>query len=109
MNDAARAQWPHVSSVSYTVTIGQEFEVELATTNAGDTVFELGQALHTYFQIGDNPGRKEPLSGEINYQNIFRHIKKKGFTGVLGMEHGNSQGGKEGERKLIDAYRWCDQ
>ena len=62
-----------------------------------------------YFQIGDNPGRKEPLSGEINYQNIFRHIKKKGFTGVLGMEHGNSQGGKEGERKLIDAYRWCDQ
>ncbi len=62
-----------------------------------------------YFQIGDNPGRKEPLSGEVNYQNIFRHIKKKGFTGVLGMEHGNSQGGKEGERKLIDAYRWCDQ
>jgi D-hexose-6-phosphate mutarotase len=53
MNDAARAQWPHVSSVSYTVTIGQEFEVELATTNAGDTAFELGQALHTYFQVGD--------------------------------------------------------
>jgi len=62
-----------------------------------------------YFQIGDNPGRREPLTGEINYQNLFRHIKAKGFTGVLGMEHGNSQGGKEGERKLIDAYRWCDQ
>lgn len=62
-----------------------------------------------YFQIGDNPGRNEPLSGEVNYQNVFRHIKKKGFTGVLGMEHGKTQGGKEGERKLIDAYRWCDQ
>lgn len=62
-----------------------------------------------YFQIGDNPGRNEPLTGEVNYQNVFRHIKAKGFTGVLGMEHGNSQRGKEGERKVIDAYRWCDQ
>ncbi|HLO98530.1 MAG TPA: TIM barrel protein [Fimbriimonas sp.] len=61
-----------------------------------------------YFQIGDNPGRNEPLTGEMNYRNIFKHIHGKGFTGVLGMEHGNSQRGIEGERKLIDAYRWCD-
>jgi hydroxypyruvate isomerase len=61
-----------------------------------------------YFQIGDNPGRNEPLSGEVNYRNLFRHISKKGFKGVLGMEHGNSVKGKEGERILIDAYRWCD-
>lgn len=61
-----------------------------------------------YFQIGDNPGRNEPLTGEMNYKNIFKHIHGKGFTGVLGMEHGNSERGKEGERKLIDAYRWCD-
>lgn len=61
-----------------------------------------------YFQIGDNPGRNEPTTGEINYRNVFRHIHQKGFTGVLGMEHGNSQPGVEGERALIDAYRWCD-
>lgn len=61
-----------------------------------------------YFQIGDNPGRREPLTGEMNYQNIFKHIHSKGFTGVLGMEHGKSQGGKEGEIKLIKAYRSCD-
>ncbi len=61
-----------------------------------------------YFQIGDNPGRNEPTTGEINYRNIFRHLHKKGFQGVLGMEHGNSQGGKEGERAVIDAYRYCD-
>ena len=29
-------------------------------------------------------------------------------AGVLGMEHGNSKPGKEGERALIDAYRACD-
>ena len=61
-----------------------------------------------YFQIGDNPGRKEPTTGEINYKNIFKHIHEKGFRGVLGMEHGNMFEGKEGERKLINAYREVD-
>ena len=28
-----------------------------------------------YFQMGDNPGRKEPTTGEINYKNIFKHRK----------------------------------
>ena len=57
-----------------------------------------------YFQVGDNPGRREPTTGEINYRNVFRHIAAKGFTGIVGMEHGNSEGGKSGERKVIDAY-----
>ena len=61
-----------------------------------------------YFQIGDNPGRKEPTTGEINYLNVFRHIKEKGFTGILGMEHGLSRSGAEGEQALIDAYRAVD-
>jgi hydroxypyruvate isomerase len=57
-----------------------------------------------YFQVGDNPGRKEPTTGEMNYKNIFRHIHSKGFTGIVGMEHGNSRPGKEGEQGVIDAY-----
>lgn len=57
-----------------------------------------------YFQVGDNPGRKEPTTGEINYRNIFRHLYEKGFTGIVGMEHGNSQPGTEGERRVIEAY-----
>ncbi|MDE2834472.1 MAG: TIM barrel protein [Bacteroidota bacterium] len=61
-----------------------------------------------YFQIGDNPGRKEPTTGEINYRNVFKHIHSKGFTGILGMEHGNYQSGKEGEEALIAAYRSVD-
>ncbi len=62
----------------------------------------------TYYQIGDNPGRNEPTSGEMNYRKIFEHLYKKGFKGVLGMEHGKTQQGKEGERKLIEAYRFSD-
>ncbi len=61
-----------------------------------------------YLQIGDNPGRKEPTTGEMNYRNIFRHVHGKGFTGVLGMEHGNSKPGLEGEKALLEAYRYCD-
>ena len=61
-----------------------------------------------YLQIGDVPGRKEPTTGEMNYRNIFKHIHDKGYTGILGMEHGNARPGKEGEQALIAAYRQVD-
>jgi len=61
-----------------------------------------------YIQVGDNPGRKEPTTGEINYRNIFKYLHKKGYKGVVGMEHGNSKGGKEGDMAVINAYRYCD-
>ncbi len=61
-----------------------------------------------YFQCGDNPGRKEPGTGEINYRNVFKYIHSREFDGVLGMEHGNSQKGAEGEQAVIDAYAAAD-
>jgi hydroxypyruvate isomerase len=61
-----------------------------------------------YFQIGDNPGRKEPTTGEINYKNIFEYIYSRGFNGILGMEHGNSQNGVDGEMAIIEAYKKVD-
>ena len=60
------------------------------------------------FHLGDNPGRKEPTTGEINYKNIFKHLHAKGYDGVLCMEHGQSIKGIEGERAVIDAYRAVD-
>jgi hydroxypyruvate isomerase len=62
-----------------------------------------------YFQVGDNPGRREPTTGEMNYRNIFRHIHSKGFKGVVGMEHGlKDNKTKEGEMACIQAYVWSD-
>lgn len=63
-----------------------------------------------YFQCGDNPGRNEPTTGEINYLNVFKHIYEKegGKDFIVGMEHGNSKPGKEGEQAVIDAYRKVD-
>ena len=61
-----------------------------------------------YFQSGDNPCRKEPTSGEIDYKNDFRKLIKKGWKRVIGMEQVISIGGKEVEKRLVEAYREVD-
>ena len=78
--------------------------------NEGDIIKHIDHAWSeiAYFQIGDNPGRKEPGTGEMNYKNLFQHIRRKGFDGIFGMEHGNAKPGKEGELALIEAYRAAD-
>jgi hydroxypyruvate isomerase len=60
------------------------------------------------FHLGDNPGRNEPGTGEINFRSIFKHLSEKGYDGVLCMEHGRSIKGKAGELALIEAYRIAD-
>jgi hydroxypyruvate isomerase len=44
----------------------------------------------------------------VNFRNIFAHLHRKGYQGIVGMEHGNSQSGTDGERAVIEAYRRCD-
>ena len=47
------AQWPHACHVRNIVTVGRTLAVELVTENTGNTAFEIGEALHTYFAISD--------------------------------------------------------
>lgn len=61
-----------------------------------------------YIQVGDTPGRNEPTSGEINYPNVIRHLYDKGYRGFVGMEHGTSKSGKDGEVATLAAYRAID-
>ena len=86
------------------------FDIYHQQATEGDLIPNLDRAWSeiAYLQIGDHPGRNEPTTGEINYRNVFRHVSAKGFQGVLGMEHGKSAGGREGERAVIEAYRTCD-
>jgi hydroxypyruvate isomerase len=61
------------------------------------------------FHLGDNPGRNEPTTGEINFKNIFKYLYNKKYDGTLCMEHGiSNRGTKEGELRCIQAYRECD-
>jgi hydroxypyruvate isomerase len=43
-----------------------------------------------FVEVGDVPGRKEPGTGETNYENIFRVLREEGFADFVGMEHGTS-------------------
>jgi hydroxypyruvate isomerase len=86
------------------------FDMYHMQRNEGDIINNINKCWDEigYFQIGDNPGRNEPTTGEMNYRNIFKHIYNKGYRGILGMEHGNAKPGKEGELALIKAYRESD-
>src|SRR5690606_2941657 len=74
--------------------------------NLGNVIAHLDQTWEeiAYIQVGDVTGRKEPTTGEMNYKNIFKHLFEKGYKGIVGMEHGLSKQGKEGEEALIKAY-----
>ncbi len=86
------------------------FDIYHMQRNVGDLIVNIDRCWDeiAYIQIGDNPGRKEPTTGEINYKNIFKHLYEKNYQGVLGMEHGISQPGKAGEERLIRAYAEVD-
>lgn len=77
---------------------------------AGNLINTLGTCWDeiAYIQFGDNPGRKEPSTGEVNYRNIVRWLRAKKYAGVIGMEHGNSIDGRAGEERLVAAYREID-
>ncbi|MFB6250008.1 MAG: hydroxypyruvate isomerase family protein [Salinibacter sp.] len=70
--------------------------------------FDAAREEIAYVQVGDNPGRNEPTTGEINFRNVFAHLYEKGYEGVVGMEHGVSGEGTAGEKAVIEAYRTCD-
>jgi hydroxypyruvate isomerase len=86
------------------------FDIYHMQRNDGDLIPGIDRAYDeiVYYQIGDNPGRNEPGTGEINYKNIFKHLYNKGYRGMLGMEHGSAGPGKDGESALVTAYREAD-
>ncbi len=86
------------------------FDMYHMQRNEGNIINNIDAAWEeiAYLQIGNNPGRNEPGTGEMDYRMIFKHIYQKDYKGILGMEHGKSIKGKEGEDALIKAYRKAD-
>ncbi|HYO84691.1 MAG TPA: TIM barrel protein [Bryobacteraceae bacterium] len=86
------------------------FDMYHQQISEGNIINHIDQYEHLigYYQTGDVPGRREPYTGEMNYQNIFRHLHRKGYKGLIGLEHGMSQPGPEGFRKVVDSYRKAD-
>lgn len=61
-----------------------------------------------HFHFGDNPGRREPGTGELNYKNIFKAIAASGYTGCVSAEFSKSKelSVEDLLRILADCARW---
>jgi hydroxypyruvate isomerase len=59
-------------------------------------------------QAADIPSRFELGSGELNWTNILRFIRDRGYTGLVELEHVNSTPGTDGERIMMDRLRAID-
>ena len=52
-NERARALWPHATTLELTISVGETLRLALTTSNTGDAEITIGEAFHTYFQVGD--------------------------------------------------------
>jgi len=100
-SDTTRAQWPALSTVRNIITVGPELEVELATSNLGSTAFELGQALHTYFEVGDI--RRATVIGleHCDYIDKFDGGARKVQEGAVSFS-------QETERIYLGTHGYCE-
>lgn len=67
--------------LQYDIYHAQVMEGDLITTIEGN----LGRIGH--IQLADNPGRHEPGTGEIHYENIFQRLDAMGYDGWIGCEY----------------------
>ncbi|MFM8900268.1 MAG: hydroxypyruvate isomerase [Burkholderiales bacterium] len=67
--------------IQYDVYHAQRMEGELATT------LQTHLPRIGHIQVADNPGRREPGSGEINFAFLFAHLDRIGYQGWIGCEY----------------------
>jgi glucose-6-phosphate 1-epimerase len=92
--------WPVGATVQYVLTIGKTLEMELVTRNSGSHSIIIGQALHTYFNIGDID--KVLLHGleDNSYLDKLEGFAEKHQRGPISIEG-------EVDRVYIDTAREC--
>jgi hydroxypyruvate isomerase len=59
-----------------------------------------------HYHFADNPGRHEPGTGEINYQNVFKAIYETGYRGIVACEFGKTKPTEEVLEILAECDRW---
>ena len=59
-----------------------------------------------YFQLADNPGRREPGTGEINYVRVLKQAYDLGYRGFVGAECGVLEDEVTAARRLAATDLW---
>jgi hydroxypyruvate isomerase len=71
-----------------------DFDIYHLAMGDGNIINNLRKGLRSkwirFVEIGDVPERKEPGTGETNYENIFKVLREEGFDNFIGMEHGTT-------------------
>jgi D-hexose-6-phosphate mutarotase len=82
-NETARNQWKNICHLRNVITIGKTLTMELQTENTGSHTFVIGEALHTYFLIGDiNEVKVTGLEG-CDYLDKVEDFKRKHQDGAI--------------------------
>ena len=92
--------WPPQTTVQYQVTIGKKLEMELVTHNFGPESIVIGQALHTYFKIGDVSKVMLHGLGDTNYLDKLEGFKQKHQHGPIFID-------QEIDRVYLDTVSEC--
>lgn len=100
-NSATRAQWPHHTPVRNIITVGRALEVELITTNADQAPLTIGDALHTYFKVGDVRGVSIHGLDGCDYLDKVDGGKRKCQQGVVTI-------GQEVDRIYLNTPNVCE-
>lgn len=59
-----------------------------------------------YLQLADHPGRREPYTGEINYQRVLREAWELGYRGYVGLECSPQESEELAARRCAEAAAW---
>jgi hydroxypyruvate isomerase len=80
------------------------FDVYQCQRESGNLIETLNRAWEHIgaIQIADCPGRCEPGTGEINFENVLRHIHLKAWSGLIELEHAASAPGRAGEVAVLN-------
>ena len=86
------------------------FDVYHVQAMNGDVIANLDRVWDVIgvIQVADNPGRFEMGTGELNWVNILRHIRNRGYGGLIELEHAVSRPGHAGEEKVLRELRHID-
>ena len=57
-----------------------------------------------HVHVGDNPGRKQPGTGEINYPNVFKALAATGYDGYVAIECGHTDGAENAIRDVLKCF-----
>lgn len=82
-DEKAKAMWPHDCELDMVYSIGKKLGIELITRNTGKQALVIGEALHTYFEVGDVSKLKIEGLDKRPYLDKVDNFKRKQQNGAV--------------------------